>query len=224
MTKPDTYFLSASVPDPCAPHFVAPSDAIAVSAAVKALLYVILGRRKLVWGGHPAITPMVWSVASSMGVDYSAWVALYQTNHFKDRFPADNERFNNVTFTPEVTGEDTEDVSQTRAMSLLHMRQRMFDDHEFSTAIFIGGMMGVVEEFDMLRETNQEVNCVPIISTGGVTKLLAERTRLSGELVARLERDVDYIPMFYDICGISPSEPRLRRPSDETDLDMSGPF
>lgn len=214
MTIPNTYFLSASVPDPSASHFVEPSDAIAVGAAVKALLYVILGRRKLVWGGHPAITPMVWSVASSMGIDYSAWVSLYQTNHFKDRFPADNERFNNVTFTPRVFGEDRANDAETRSASLLYMRQRMFEDHQYSTAVFIGGMMGVVEEYEMLLKSNPEASCLPITSTGGVTGLLSDRTNLTDGLRTRLERDVDYIPMFYDICEISPSEPRLRYPEN----------
>src|SRR5258705_4522652 len=38
-----------------------------------------LGRRLLVWGGHPAITPMIWAAANDMGVDYGAWVHLYQS-------------------------------------------------------------------------------------------------------------------------------------------------
>ena len=73
-------------------------------------------------------------------------------------------------------------------------------------------MTGVVEEFDMLPQSNGDANCFPIASTGGMTKVLIERTNLSDNLRKRLERDVDYIQMFYDICGVSPSGPRLERP------------
>jgi len=90
----------------------------------------------------------------------------------------------------------------------------MFEDHQYSTAVFIGGMMGVVEEYEMLLKSNPEASCLPITSTGGVTGLLSDRTNLTDGLRTRLERDVDYIPMFYDICEISPSEPRLRYPEN----------
>src|SRR5262245_22683520 len=99
----DAIFLSASVPDPKrAPDYAATADTVAITAAVSALVHVTLGRRLLVWGGHPAITPMIWVVANSIGVDYGRWVRLYQSRHFADEFPEDNERFQNVTFTDEI--------------------------------------------------------------------------------------------------------------------------
>ena len=80
-------FLSASVPDPSASHFVAASDAIDVNAAVKAFVYTILGRRHLVWGGHPAITPMVWAIAESLGVDYGRWVTALSVTVLRGPLP-----------------------------------------------------------------------------------------------------------------------------------------
>ena len=92
-------FLSASVPDPRrSPKYFSTADPIAIGAAVSALVYVTLGRRLLVWGGHPAITPMIWAAAEDMGVDYAAWVHLYQSRLFQDEFPAENARFQNVTY------------------------------------------------------------------------------------------------------------------------------
>ena len=60
----DAIFLSAGVPDPRrGPEYAKTADTVAIAAAVSALVHVTLGRRLLVWGGQPAITPMIWFVA-----------------------------------------------------------------------------------------------------------------------------------------------------------------
>ncbi|MFH7375956.1 hypothetical protein RA263_28030, partial [Pseudomonas syringae pv. tagetis] len=65
-------FLSASVPDGRGENrYAQTADTVAIATAVGALVHVVLGRRRLVWGGHPAITPMVYAVAEGLGVDYS---------------------------------------------------------------------------------------------------------------------------------------------------------
>lgn len=208
-------FLSASVPDPEAPHFVGPADTIAVTSAVKALIYVVLGRRRLIWGGHPAITPMVWSAADSMNVDYGAWVTLYQSRYFEDHYPQDNERFQNVVFT-EAADESVELGSTgSRELSLDLMRRQMFRDNTFSTAIFIGGMKGVIAEFELIAEYSRDVQRFPILSTGGVTDRLVEILDLTDAVRSRLRSDVDYIPLFHDICDVERGEHRVTRP--ETD-------
>ena len=117
-------FLSASVPDPRrSPQFAETADTVAITSAVSALVHVTLGRRILVWGGHPAITPMIWLVAESIGVDYGSWVRLYQSKHFFDQFPEDNERFQNVRY--------AEEIENDRNKSLLEMRQRMLSENRF---------------------------------------------------------------------------------------------
>ncbi|CCM80251.1 MULTISPECIES: hypothetical protein [Rhizobium] len=96
----EAIFLSAGVPDPRrGPEFAATADTVAITAAVSALAYVALGRRRLIWGGHPAITPMILVMSEGMGVDYAEWVTLDQSEFFKDEFPEDNERFRNVVLT-----------------------------------------------------------------------------------------------------------------------------
>src|SRR4051794_9555611 len=113
----EAIFLSAGAPDPKrGPQYAATADTVAITAAVSALVHVTLGRRLLVWGGHPAITPMIWVVAQDVGVDYGRWVQLYQSRHFRDEFPEDNEQFQNVTY--------TDDVELDREKSLLAMRER----------------------------------------------------------------------------------------------------
>src|SRR5258705_7742568 len=96
----EAIFLSAGVPDPKrGPQYAKTADTVAITAAVSALVHVTLGRRLLVWGGQPAITPMIWVVAEAFRLDYGSWVKLYQTHYFEDQFPEDNERFRNVIYT-----------------------------------------------------------------------------------------------------------------------------
>ena len=201
----DTIFLSASVPDPKrGPEYAATADTVAISSAVSALVNVILGRRLLVWGGHPAITPMIWVVAKDIGVDYGRWVRLYQSRYFADEFPGDNERFKNVTYTDEFKND--------RSKSLLAMRTRMFSDHHFTAAVFIGGMGGIIEEFDLFRRLQPDAEIVPVVSTGGAAIEVAERLpNVDKDLVD----DLDYVTVFHRHLGVSFREKRFRRPEDQ---------
>jgi hypothetical protein len=205
MIMDEAIFLSASVPDPKrAPQYAETADTVAITAAVSALVYVTLGRRPLVWGGHPAITPMVWVVAQDVDVDYGRWVRLYQSEYFKDEFPEDNERFQNVTFTA--------DVGRDREKSLQLMRQRMFAEHNFAAAVFIGGMGGIVDEFELFTQARPEATVVPVVSTGGAVLDVAARL---GELPPELADDRDYVALFHRQLGISPREERFQRPQDQ---------
>lgn len=204
----DAIFLSAGVPDPKrGPKYAATADSVAINAAVTALVHVTLGRRVLVWGGHPAITPMVWVVAQDVGVDYGRWVALYQSRHFKDEFPEDNERFQNVTYTDEVESD--------REKSLLTMRERMFSEHKFKAAVFIGGMGGIVNEYELFRRLQPNAMVIPVISTGGATLDVASR---AGEFSTDLANDLDYVALFHRHLDISVKEERFRTPSDQPAL------
>jgi hypothetical protein len=198
-------FLSASVPDPKrAPEYAATAETAAITAAVSSLLYVTLGRRRLVWGGHPAITPMIWVVAQEIGVDYGAWIRLYQSRYFEDDFPEENARFQNVTY--------TEAADNGRENSLRIMRKRMFSDNLFDSAVFIGGMGGVVDEFRMLHELQPTARVLPIVSTGGASLRVAEQL---GTVSSDLWNDLDYVALFHRHLQISVHEERFRSPGDQ---------
>lgn len=198
-------FLSAGVPDPKrGPEYAATADTVAIGAAVSALVHVTLGRRLLVWGGQPAITPMIWVVAQDVGVDYGRWVRLYQSRHFKDEFPEDNERFQNVTYTDDVDGD--------RERSLLAMRERMFSEQAFEAAVFIGGMGGIIHEYELFRRHQPKAAVVPVISTGGATLEVAAR---AGALPADLADDLDYVALFHRHLGVSVREERFKTPADQ---------
>lgn len=201
----DAIFLSAGVPDPKrAPEYAATADTVAITSAVSALVHVTLGRRILVWGGQPAITPMIWVVAEDMGVDYGRWVRLYQSRHFADEFPEDNERFQNVTY--------IDDIEKDREKSLLVMRERMFSDYRFEAAVFIGGMGGIVDEFGLFRRLQPDAAIIPIVSTGGAVLKVAERL---SNLDRDLMDDLDYVALFHRHLGVSVREERFSRPEDQ---------
>lgn len=201
----DTIFLSAGVPDPKrGPEYAMTADSVAIGAAVSALVHVTLGRRLLVWGGHPAITPMIWIVAQDIGVDYSRWVRLYQSRHFKDEYPEDNARFQNVTYTDDVDGD--------REKSLLAMRERMFCEHAFKAAVFIGGMGGIIHEYELFRRLQPNAAVVPVVSTGGATLEVASR---AGTISPDLADELDYVALFHRHLDISVKEERFRSPDEQ---------
>ena len=199
----DAVFLSAGVPDPAASHFMGHGDSVAISSAVSAVLNVTLGRRKLVWGGHPAITPMVWAFAESMGVDYGKWVVLYQSLFFKDEFPDETKKFENVIFTDRVRDDLT--------ASLTEMRRRMLAETGFAAAVFIGGMRGIVDEYRLFRDLAPNAAILPIMSTGGAARELGfdiDADRAYAETL-------DYVELMYAKLGIDPNERRYPTPSDQ---------
>jgi SLOG cluster3 family len=207
MSMTGAIFLSAGVPDPRrGPEYAATADTVAIQAAVSALVYVLMGRRVLVWGGQPAITPMIWVVAADMGVNYGDWVRLYQSRHFRDEFPEDSERFQNMTFCDDVDGD--------REKSLLAMRERMFSQHRFSAAVFIGGMGGIVDEYELFARLQPNATIVPIASTGGATLKVAE---LVGSIPADLSDDLDYVALFHRHLGVLVQEERYPRLKDQPD-------
>lgn len=200
-------FLSASVPNRRSPNFVKDADTVAITSAVTALVYLALGRKRIVWGGHPAITPMVASVAHSLDTDYTEWTKLYQSSHFLDRMPEENKQFSNIVLTP--AGDDLQE-------SLFLMRNQMFEENVFDCAIFIGGMSGIFEEYKILLSMQSDVPCYPIASTGGAAEELLSMSSSSPTTRVRLSYDLDYISLFRDITkiGFDAERQRTHRDSD----------
>lgn len=196
----DAVFLSAGVPDPKrGPQYAKTADTVAIAAAVSALVYVTLGRRLLVWGGQPAITPMIWAIAEGLGTDYGEWVRLYQSKHFEEEFPEDNQRFRNVVY--------TDDVGHDREKSLRLMREKMFSDFSFSAVVLIGGMGGILDEFDMLRTMQPKATFLPVASTGGAAVVVAERL---SRVPIDMWHELDYVSMFHRYLEVSVKELRYR--------------
>jgi hypothetical protein len=197
MIRRGAVFLSASVPQPGRRGYES-FDPVLVASAVHAFVEVILGRRLLVWGGQPAITPIIWEAARRLDVSYERSVLLYQSAFFKDRYPQANLRFDNWVEIPAVEGD--------QRASLRLMRERMFSDHYYEAAVFIGGMEGVIDEFEVLQGFAPEVRLLPIAAPGGVSRELFDRVE---SLPQEMRNRTDFTYWLYRILQIDPSEPRV---------------
>lgn len=179
-------FLSASVPLVNRGNYHETADPFLIQCAVRELVIAVIRKHKIVWGGHPAITPMIWSICEDLGVDYSQSVVLYQSKFFEEIFPEENKHFQNVVFTDAVPND--------RAASLTVMREKMLSREDLRAAVFIGGMDGVEAEHELFRRIHPAAKVVPVSSPGGAALNLArDYSYFSGEALA----DVDYAQLFH---------------------------
>lgn len=160
-------FLSASIPQQERDaEYYRTADIFAIRDAVISLTSVAIPNCRLIWGGHPAITPLIYYILQKYNSEIASHVLLYQSRFFEDKFPPDNDKFKNIIFTERMS---------TRDMSLEHMREQMLKSHEYVAGIFIGGMEGVEEEYELFKKYQQNALLLPIGSTGGAAKLICER-------------------------------------------------
>jgi hypothetical protein len=208
-------FLSASIPiKERHPKYFETSDVIAIRDSVIALTTSVLLEHRMIWGGHPSITPLIINVMEQVErnklAEKEGWgffteeerkdkiekalksevqnhVNLYQSEFFRNMFPLDNEKFENITFT-----ENLGDVHS----SIQHMRMRMLSENKFSAAVFIGGMDGIEVEYKMFKEYHPEALIIPIASTGAATKIVYDSIFPEDMKNTRFEKDYGYMSLF----------------------------
>lgn len=183
-------FLSASVPLPNRdPVFMETADVVAIREAIKALVLVLLERNgTLVFGGHPAITPLVRMLFREAGVSPHDHVTLYQSRYFVHEFPPENDAFERVVV--------VDAVANDRERSLFEMRRRMISETEYTCAVFIGGMEGVIDEFKLFRELQPGVRLLPVASTGAASLQLYEDSKIE---ISELQSELTYPTLFRNI-------------------------
>ena len=191
-------FLSASVPIVGRGDYYKTAEPFLIQSAVRELVTVALGRRLIVWGGHPAITPMVWAVCEDLGVSFSRSVILYQSRFFEEMFPEENRRFANVEYIEAVPGD--------REASLRRMRRAMLSRKDLVAAVYIGGMEGVLQEHSLFTEFHPKATTIAVPSAGGAALELANRL---GQLNDEDRRDVDFARLFHKRLNIAVNEPRV---------------
>jgi hypothetical protein len=190
-------FLSASVPIVGRGHYHETANPFLIQCAVREFVIATIRTHQIGWGGHPSITPMIWSICEDLSVDYSQSVALYQSRFFEDRFPEENQRFGNVVFTDAVTGD--------REASLLHMRESMLTRADLVAAVFIGGMEGVEAELDIFQRLHPNALVLPVPAPGGAALDLAKRF---GQLDDGELQDIDFARLFHaklQVIGVGAS-------------------
>ncbi|HAY34857.1 MAG TPA: hypothetical protein DCY06_12065 [Bacteroidetes bacterium] len=184
-------FLSASIPLPERnPKYYETADVIAIRDAVIALAMTVLPKHKLIWGGHPSITPIIYYVMQRLDLNIQEHVTLYQSRFFEHLFPEDNNKFENVILT-----ENTREIESSKLL----MRKQMFTEYQFSAAIFIGGMDGIEDEFKLFREFHPKAILLPIASTGAATRIVYNELLPEESRDERLVDDYAYMSLFQDL-------------------------
>jgi SLOG-like protein len=194
-------FLSASIPDPKRdPKYIGTADVVAIREAVLELCAVVLPHTRLVFGGHPAISPFVRLIADQLG--RADRVRIYQSEFFRPNIPPDSQSFPDLVWTPE---DPPPPAKATREASLLLMRERMLQSEDFSAGVFIGGMEGVEDEFKLFEQLRPGVPTFLVASTGAAARILFDqnRHRLNPAHADRLERDYVYGALFQSLLGIA---------------------
>lgn len=162
-------FLSASVPlSTRNPIYSATADVLAIRDAVRALAIVVAqDRAELVFGGHPAITPLIrLQVMQGGAPSVGDRFVLFQSRRFAPDFPRENASYERMELVDEVPGD--------RDASLLRLREAMLAD-PFDVGVFIGGMEGVEDEYRLFRRMQPQAQAFPVASTGAAAAAIFDR-------------------------------------------------
>jgi hypothetical protein len=187
-------FLSASVPLPDRhPQYFTSADPIAIRDAVIALATVVLPATGIVFGGHPAITPLISAVADRLA-QVRGRVVLFQSGWFVKTMPT-HPGIQHIVIVPEAASRD---------QSLEDMRTVMITSYpQFGAGVFIGGMDGVEREFDMFQSLRRNTDVFPIASTGAAAELiLRNRAAPAGGWAPGLASDLAYLSLFRRLLRI----------------------
>lgn len=205
-----TIFLSAGVPNLNKEEnrkYYETADLTAIRDAVLALVYVCLELNiRIVWGGHPAITPIVYEAIRNFEEkkqnsltaltddklkEYiQNHVRLFQSSYFERFFPNDNNKFENVSITEKKDNEKD---------SLKTMREIMLKSTKILAAIYIGGMKGIEDEDKLFQEFYPKCPTFPIASTGGAALEVYERNKETRSYSPELLTNYAYTSLFYSI-------------------------
>lgn len=181
-------FLSASVPTPDR-EFYGTENVFAIREAIIAFTTVCMQYGiKFYFGGHPAITPLVWQVAIQNTNGGNPLVDIYQSKFFGEAIPKEVSDFRNVHFTEAIVDNIKESVRI--------MREQMFSENSTDCAVFIGGMNGILDEYDMLKEKYPTAKYYAFASTGGASETLYHKIGVHNEM---LENSYAYTSIFRDI-------------------------
>lgn len=200
MTAP--IFLSASIPDPLRhARYCGTADNVAIREAVRALALHVLPRTALVFGGHPAISPLILQIAQRL--HRMARVTIFQSAFFASAVPNEARAFKNLVVVP--------GVDRDRAASLKAMREAMIRSGQFAAGVFVGGMEGVEEEYEIFRRIHPEAAAYAVASTGAAARLIFEKCRSQAPSAAALANSHSYSALFRRLLSGPPDRPNRRK-------------
>jgi hypothetical protein len=191
-------FLSASFPsEEQSTRDFATADAAEISQAIVAVARAVLSSNgRLVFGGHPTVTPLVLAVAQEYLPENSAErreihdrrelpVVVYQSEIFTPFVPESIRNLlqwnlGEVRETKKAQNETLE-FTQTRKLipgtarkSLEIMRKKMIEETKPFAAFFIGGMQGIRDEANICYELDPRCQLFYLGAPGGAARQLAK--------------------------------------------------
>lgn len=174
---------------------------------------------KIVFGGHPSISPLVEMVATEFRLnkeienmkrneEQEKPIKIFQSRAYEKVIPKETTGlfalgYSNIIWTDAVEGEEFNPQIQGKPQcekSLANMRRQMMKGN-IDALVCLGGMEGVEQEFEMFRELHPRKPIFLLASTGGATKILANKFSKSN--IVRVIDDIDYQKPFKEkITGV----------------------
>lgn len=147
---------------------------------------------RLVFGGHPSISPLVAMIATEYELDkesenihrnerQSKQVIIYQSRAFEEVLPDETSTLFNlgyaqIVWTQAVDGEkcDLEIRDQPQCPQSLRLMRENMIGQDLDAMVCMGGMEGVEDEFSMFVKNHPKKPVYLLKSTGGAANNIAE--------------------------------------------------
>jgi hypothetical protein len=201
---PRSIILAASYPPR---DYKSKADSHEIALAVKALAGAVFQQGwTLVFGGHPAVSPLILMIAREYG--QKDRVVIYQSMYFFNHINPSTkaltgEKFGEITFVPNDPSETppgpSDPVNPTLCpRSLTSMRRQMIEHPGVTGLVLIGGDTGLRQELDLFAQIHRTLPILAIGGPGGIAKELVRETRAIGlppRLADALENSRNYLTL-----------------------------
>jgi hypothetical protein len=208
--------LSASFPSGPRGERYRPYDPGSISDSVVAVVRGVLhANGRLVFGGHPTITPLVLLVASELRAP--GRVVVYQSRFFQHQVTPETRALEAMGFGSIRWVESSpQGATEDREKSLTRLRRLMVRETKPICAFFVGGMEGIEEEWRVVGRYSRRVPRIPIGHPGGASARLATQVRQPDYLAGQLRESEHYPVLVHDALLLAEHqrEPEAREFSD----------
>ena len=85
----------------------------------------------------------------------------------------------------------------------------MLSRNDLATAVFIGGMEGILDEYSLFTEIHPGAKVLAVPAPGGAARQLAEKLGVASEADFQ---NVDFARLFHATLNVAPNEPRTTPP------------
>jgi hypothetical protein len=138
------------------------------SAVVAVTRTMLMQGMRLVFGAHPAISPMVLSAARDVKGPPGS-ILIFQSEYFESQLPDSTLELASwesgiLVFTPVIRAGKIK--AAWRSPSLTRMRELMVSVPNLLASVFVGGMEGVSQEAEVFRQHNPAARMYSVASTG----------------------------------------------------------